>query len=162
MNRRSNHPPNSRPHGRGFVLMEVIVTLTILSIALTAFLRSFTQAMDTAKKMEIMTQAIFFAEQLQGEFEIHPPEEGESEGGFGDYYAPYYYEVEVIIEEPDYDDQGLAEDQIDQFFASRTYNLKIFYDDGTKKNPWKVFEIDSAVIQFEKFSRQTKSGYAQY
>jgi type II secretory pathway pseudopilin PulG len=146
----------------GFVMMEVLIALVILGLSLTAFLHSFTQSLSTAKTLEIQTQAMFFAKQLMDEFEIVPPHYGTHEGGFGDDYAAFSWKLDLELDdEPNYDDVGSAEDFIDQYFTMRIYHIEIHYDDGDHKS-FKAFETDSAIIGFEKFSRESKKSYGNF
>ena len=146
----------------GFVLLEVLLSLTILAIAVAAFMRSFTSSLQATSLMEVRTQAIFFADQLMDEFEIFPPASNEqTEGGFGDAYAEFSWWVDVEIVDPRYRLRD-EPDGIDQYFAMRNYTLEIRYDDGTKEDGTSALRLDSAIIGFEKFSQQSKLSYANY
>ncbi|HOR28257.1 MAG TPA: prepilin-type N-terminal cleavage/methylation domain-containing protein [Candidatus Sumerlaeota bacterium] len=147
---------------RGFVLLEVLLSLTILGMAVAAFMHSFTQSLRSARLMEIRTQAMFFADQLMDEFEIFPPASGRrTEGGFGEDYAPYYYEVEMKVEEPRYRLRDEPE-EVERFFATRVYTLEIYYRDESMAEPLLAARVSSAVVGFEKFSSQTKQSYAYF
>ena len=100
--------------GRGFVLLEVIIALTILTVTVSTVLRSFSQSLSAVRQVEVQTQAAFFAQQLLDEFEIFPPVEGAHEGGFGDDYWEYYWEATVDYEDPDYDEAN-QHDEVAQF-----------------------------------------------
>jgi type II secretion system protein I len=151
----------TRAKRAGFVLLEVIVALTILGVAVAAFMRSFTLSLEAARKMEIQTQAVFFADQLMEYFEIMPPTEGEREGGFGDDYRNYSYRVNVRYEEPEYRDVEVP-DNIAELFKRRDYTLEIFYDNGRMKQPYAALRLDSSMIGFEKFSYQSRLTYANF
>ena len=159
---RAHTQPVTGHHMKAFVMMEVLVTLVILGVALTAFLKSFSQSLSAAKTLEIQTQAIFFAKQLMDEFEISPPDYGSHEGGFGDDYAAYTWKLELeLADEPNYRDVGSADNYVDQYFTMRIYHLEIHYDDGQNR-VLKAFETDSAIIAFEKFSRDSKVSYGNF
>jgi len=138
----------------GFVLLEVVISLTILAVTLTAVLRSFTQSLDALVRLEVQTQAEFIAGQLLDEFEINPPEEGFSEGGFGEDYREYYYTVEVTYEAPDYDTSNRHE-EINQFFPLRLMKIEIYYDNG-RNHPFRALSVHSGIMSFERFSRESK------
>ena len=146
----------------GFVLLEVLLSMTILAVSVAAFMRSFTQSLHAARTMEIQTQALFFAYQLMDEFEIFPPEsDEETEGGFGDAYAAYSWWIDLRVVDPNYRLRD-EPDQIEQFFAMRPYTLEIRYDDGTDRRSVRAVRVESAIIGFEKFSYQSKQSYANF
>lgn len=146
---------------RGFVMLEVILAITILGMAAFAFMHSFTQSLKAARMMEIQSQATLFARQLCEEFEYFPPEQGESEGGFGDAYWQYAYRVTMEYEEPDYDEGDLDFDAIDRFFPMRQLVIEIIYDDG-EKDPFVALRVDTALVSFEQFSVESKRSYYNY
>ena len=149
----------ARRRHSAFVLLEVIVALAILGFAVAALMRSFYQSIAQAQRMQAQTQAVFLAQQLLDEFEIFSPREGVTEGGFGDDLSEFSYRVEMKYERPKY--RKVDDDGVDRFFAQRTYNLQIFYDDG-KVKPYIAMSLDSAIMGFEKFSYVTKRSYAEY
>lgn len=144
----------------GFVLLEVILSLTILAFAVAAFMRSFTHSINAAKQMEIRMQATFFAQQLLEEFEIYPPSEGETEGGFGEAYKFYSYSLKMDYVDPKYQ-KVEGDEQIEQYFPLRKYAIEIHYDDGRMKKFTPV-KIDSAIMGFEKFTFTSKVSYFNY
>ena len=145
---------------RGFVLLEVILSLTILGFSVAAFMRSFNQSLRAAQRMEIQTQAMFFAQQLMDYFEIAPPKEGTSEGGFGVDYKYYSYQVDLSYEDPEYD-WKFDTDGVEQFFAQRPYKIRIIYNDGNH-NPYVAFTAESSIVGFEKFEPASKAAYMNY
>lgn len=146
---------SERPWRKAFVLLEVLISMTIIAVTLSAVLRSFSQSLKAVRKLEVETQATFFAQQLLDEFEINPPEEGRLEGGFGDDYWQYYFIVEIEYEEPDYD-EGNRHEEISQFFPFRTIHIEIRYDNGIIK-PFRALSVDSAIMGFERFSAESKT-----
>lgn len=139
---------------RAFVLLEVIVSLTILTITVTMSLRSFSQSLMAARQLEVKTQAGFFARQLLEEYEVNPPEPGKREGGFGDDYAAYTFRVEIDLEEPDYDRVSPPR-EVDKLFQMRMLEIEIFYDDGRLPS-FRAAHIHSAIIGFERFDHLAK------
>ena len=153
------HFPRAR---RGsFVLLEVVISLTIMGFAVAALMRSFTLSLNAARTMEIQTQSMFFAEQLMEYFEIMPPFEGTQAGGFGDAYKNYSYRVDVRYMEPRY--RGIdVPDNIDQLFKQRNYTLEIYYDNGRMRQPMTALRLESSIIGFEKFEVRSKASYANF
>ena len=152
---RKSNAATQRPRRKAFVLLEVLISMTIIAITLSAVLRSFSQSLKAVRKLEVETQAAFFAQQLLDEFEINPPEEGRTEGGFGDDYWQYYFLVEVEYEEPNYDEANRHE-EVNQFFPFRTIHIEIRYDNGIIK-PFRALSVDSAIMGFERFSAESKT-----
>lgn len=144
---------------RGFVLLEVIVSLTILGVAVAALMRSFTQSFRAAKIMEIQTQASFLAQQLMDEFEVYPPAERSADAGFGDSYPNYWYRVKKEYVTPHYRLPG-GKNDIDRFFATRMLTIEIHYQDATIKD-FVATRVNTAIVGFEKFSQGTKQSYSQ-
>ncbi len=151
----SRRPPPTLGIGRAFVLLEVIVSLTILAVTVTTILRSFSQSLSAARQLEARTQAVFFAQQLLDEFEINPPPEGSREGGFGDAYSEYSYMVRVEYEDPKYPGKRSSR-EIEHFYPQRMVTIDIYYDNGRNK-PFLALTLDSALMGFERFSEQAKA-----
>jgi hypothetical protein len=162
--------PNANPtrpgplrHARrsrlGFVLLEVIVSFTILGVVVMACMRSFTLSLKAVRMMEIHTQALFLAQQLMEEFEIFPPEGDDADGVFGEAYEAFTYHVNVNIADPNYG-QIEGDEGIDQYFAMRELEIEIWYDAKKGANPVRVLTLPTAMIGFEKFSAETKASYA--
>ncbi len=141
-------------HSKSFVLLEVLIALTILGVTVSAILRSFSQSLSAVRRIEVQTQAAFFAHQLLDEFEINPPDEGTTEGGFGDAYREYSYVATVRYEMPDYGESRVHKD-IGQFFPLRLVAIEINYDNG-RNAPFQAASIHSAIMGFERFSEQAK------
>lgn len=144
-----------------FVLVEVILALTLLGIASMAFMKSFAYSLNAARKMEIVTQANFFAMQLLDEFEIFPPAEGRNTGHFGEEFANYSYDVELTYVDPEYDRDVEVPDDIEQLFAERRLHLQIYYDDGVH-HPFIAAEVHTMLMGFEKFSSDSKMSYYNF
>lgn len=146
--------------GRAFILLEVVISLTIMAVAVSVALRSFSQSLRAARLLEVRTQAVFFAHQLLDEFEINPPPLGTSEGGFGDDFAPYYYTVTVDYAQPEYTEINYNEN-VSNFFPMRLMTIEISYDDGRHK-PIHAVRLDTAIMGFERFSQEFKRQFYDY
>lgn len=143
----------------GFVLLEVIVSLTILGVAVAFLMRSFTDSFQSAKKMEIYTQASFLAQQLMDEFEVYPPKENRVEAGFGNSYPGYSYRVTKTYVEPKYNRLKTGKNEIQRFFATRMLEIEVHYQDEAIHD-FVACKVSTAIVGFEKFSPQTKVSYS--
>ena len=138
----------------GFVLLEVVACLIILSVAISAFLRSFSVSIKTIRNAEIVTQASMLAQQLMDEFEIVPPQEGTTSQGFGEEHPNFYYVVESEILELDYEGLDLEED-IEEFEPLQQVSISIYYDDGQTRK-FRPIQLTCYLTGLEKFSYACK------
>lgn len=83
----------SRKTESGWVLMEALVAMVVLSVAIVALNRAFAEAVYTRAIARDYTQARFLLEQVTGELEIKPMhEDGASgSGDFGEDYPRFSY-----------------------------------------------------------------------
>lgn len=151
----TRHHDRASRSARAFVLLEVVVSLTILAVTVATVLRSFSQSMSAIRILAVETQSAFFAEQLLDEFEINPPDEGPFEGGFGEDYKEFYYEGSVEYIAPDYDETNRHE-EVEQFIPMRLVTIDIYYDNGHHKPIHAVRGLTSALMGFERFSDELK------
>src|SRR5690349_15683206 len=148
-------------HGRpGFVLLEVLLSLLILGIAVAAFMRSFTQSLSAARRIDVQTQAAFLAQRLLNQMEVTPPIEGKTSGGFGDEFKNFSYLVTLEYDEPKYGKLD-GDDNIEQYFPVRNVEVEIDYDDKVH-TPFQALKFKSALLGFEKFTFNSKQSYANY
>lgn len=86
-------PYRSKTNAEGWVLMEALVAMVVLSIAVVALNRGFGEAVLTRAIARDYTQARFFLEQIAGEVEITPVhEEGATgKGNFGKEHSRFSY-----------------------------------------------------------------------
>ncbi len=153
--------PNRFTTRSGFVLLEVVVSLTILGMAVAFLMRSFTDSLNSARKMEVYTQASFLAQQLMDEFEVYPPAENTVEAGFGDAYPGYSYRVTKQYIEPRYR-LSKGKSEINRFFKTRMLEIEIHYQDpsSSRAKDFVACKVSTAIVGFEKFSPQTKLSYS--
>ncbi len=151
------HSP-SAPPPHGFVLLEVLLSLTILGVGVVALMSSFNQSFNAARVMEIQTQASFLAQQLMDELEVYPPTESEVSAGFGEGYPFFWYHLRKEYEEPQYRELRRSQHDVEQFFAIRRITITIHYDDG--RLTFVPMRVETALIGFEKFSPNTKRSYS--
>lgn len=83
----------SKPAAAGWVLMETLVSMVVLSIAVLALNRGFAEAVLTRAIARDYTQARFFLEQVAGELEMKPVHEdgATGSGGFGKEHSRFSY-----------------------------------------------------------------------
>ncbi len=81
----------------GWVLMEALVSMVVLSVAVVALNRGFAEAVLTRSIARDYTQARFFLEQVVGELEMKPVHvDGTSgKGGFGKDHPRFSYSWSV-------------------------------------------------------------------
>lgn len=145
---------------RGFVLLEVILSLLILGIAVAAFMRSFTQSLDAARRMEVSTQATSLATRLMQELDVQTPRAGLTEGVFDPPFDKYHYYVKMDYEEINYGKLD-GDDEVEQFFPMRMLEITIDYDDGNRR-PFQAIQLKTAIPGWEKFSFNSKQSYANF
>jgi len=155
----------------GFVLLEVILSIIILGIAVSAFLRSFTVSLAAAKKAQIVTTACLLCQQVIEEYEVIPPQDDHSEGTFGtssdelylgsDYknkgtttFENYYWVVDVEDVEVEYPDITF-ESSDEEYDMLTKITVSIIYDDGRLKRFTPV-TVETYLTNTEKFTYASK------
>jgi general secretion pathway protein I len=87
---------NISQKNRGFTLLEVMISVAIIAIALTALLGSQTQSIFFANSAKFGTMAALLAQQKMSEITIQDPTSLTSDSGdFGDDYPGYTWEATV-------------------------------------------------------------------
>ncbi len=137
-----------------FILLEVIVSLVILSLTIATFMRSFAVSLGSIKKAEIVTQATFLANRLLDEYEIEPPELDESEGDFGEKYPFFQWTTSVEDIEVEYKDIPL-EDVVDDFEILTKITISIYYDDGRLRT-FRACKVATYLTGLEKFTHESR------
>ena len=80
----------------GFTLMEVLVSLAIMSIAFLAVFRLQAQNLDLQSEAYFLTLASQLGQQRMAEIEGQPDlKEGQSSGDFGEFHPTFRYEEEI-------------------------------------------------------------------
>jgi type II secretory pathway pseudopilin PulG len=137
-----------------FILLEVIVSLVILSLTIATFMRSFAVSLGSVKKAEVVTKATFLAHRLLDEYEVEAPELDESEGDFGEAYPGFRWITYVEDVKVDYEDIPL-EDVVDEFEGLTKITISVYYDDGRMK-PFCACKVTTYLTGLEKFSHESK------
>ena len=91
----------------GFTLIEIIVTLAILSLGLPVLLQSFSNAANAQKNAEDKTTSLYLLKTRMAQIEIQGyPDIGQEDGDFGE-NSPYRWRSEVYDVESDEFEEGL-------------------------------------------------------
>ncbi len=87
----------SKAKGRyGFTFLEVLVAMSIISIALIAVFRLYTQTISINYQLAFNTRAPFLAQQKMNQWMTMPADEmGDGSGGFEDDFSEYSWVVTV-------------------------------------------------------------------
>ena len=139
---------------RSFVMIEVIVSLTVLSIGLTGLLQSFTSSLKAVRRENIITNSTLLANYLLESYQNQTPLESYGSGDFGQLYPEYSWETEVSSEEPLYrvHSDWLRENM--QYMIWVT--VRVWYHDPRGFDPILGAEASTCLMRFERFSFQTR------
>jgi len=124
-----------------FILLEVIVSLVILSLTIATFMRSFAVSLGSIKKAEIVTQATFLANRLLDEYEIEK-------------YPFFQWTTSVEDIEVEYKDIPL-EDVVDDFEILTKITISIYYDDGRLRT-FRACKVATYLTGLEKFTHESR------
>ena len=81
---------------QGFTLLEIMVSLSIIALALTTLLTSQSQSLSLASEAKFDSMATLLAQSRIAEIETANIEDLRSESGdFGDDFPNYYWEMEL-------------------------------------------------------------------
>jgi general secretion pathway protein I len=140
--------------GRGFVLLEVIVSMVILGIAVTTLLRSFTMSLAALKRNQVLMQATVLADQLLQDMELDPPARSGAQGSFEEQgYPQYSWSLSYKEEEPRYR-TATTKQKVD-IKPLRHATLRITFDDGHTKR-FSPIETEVYLMPIERWNYQSK------
>jgi len=114
----------------GFTLLEILVAISIISVALIAVFRLYAQTISMNHQLAFNTQAPFLAQQKINQLMMLPAEEmGDESGDFGDDFPGYSWVVtveDVALES--LDSQILKQINIQVYLpeSGQTYNLRSY------------------------------------
>ncbi|HPS02013.1 MAG TPA: type II secretion system protein [Candidatus Sumerlaeota bacterium] len=150
------HPlPRVKRSRRAFILLEVLVSLTIMGVALAMVMESFTTSMKGARNASSVTMASVLARDLIEQWELTPPEAGEKTGDFGKDHPEYTYKVRYDKVELDYDDVKPPEEGRLEYL--RRISLDVYYQTKSgKAAPKRVLHVETALTSGERFSEQAR------
>jgi hypothetical protein len=152
---------------RAFVLLDVILSITILAIVVVTALRVFHQSISTVRRSDIVSRAVMYADAKMLEFGLEEPEDGRHEGFFGDeaFYDPdlfpdaedFQWAATVERQEIDYPDVRLAERDEERIMSLTQVHLQVIHDDGAGGfEPWVAVEINTYLMGHERFSQNAR------
>ena len=141
----------------GFILLEVLVSLAIMGIALSMVLRQMTTSMKAIRRTEQVTMATMLARRLVEEWEMTPPEKGESEGDFGEDYPGYTYRAEYRVEPVDYENVPKFE-EIGHLVYMRNVSVSVFYTPprSEEAEAKRILRFETALTSSERFTAMAR------
>jgi len=151
---------------RAFILLEVTVAVVILGIAAAVAMRSFILSMHATRELEISMRATLLAQAMMESWDLVPPEDGKTEGSFGEdpnygpQYMYYFYRMEVEDKEIDYEDVSL-EGLRREFVPLKQVHLEIYYDDQ-KNRQFKPLDIRTCVLGLDPFATQARQANSYF
>ncbi len=143
-------------NNQGFVLLEVLISMMILAISMTAILRGFMIAMSTVRDNQQIEVASLLAQSLLDDFELEPPKKGKMDGSFldderfGEPFKDYSWEIDVEEERVTYDE--IPKDPLQELEPLYNMELKIIFDDGRYKRSVPLV-INTRIMDVQLFSQ---------
>jgi type II secretory pathway pseudopilin PulG len=140
---------------RSFVLLEVILSLMILSIVLTTLLRGFVIALGVIRETRIVSTATLLAESLLEDYELEPPLPGSRDGlfsddpRFGSAFAAYRWERRV--DEVSIRYARVPRNPLQEPEPLYRLELSIVYDDGRHRR-FTPMRLTTYLLDTELFS----------
>jgi len=114
----------------GFTLLEILVAMSIISIALIAVFRLYAQTISMNHQLAFNTQAPFLAQQKINQLMMMPAEEmGDESGDFGDDFPGYSWAVtieELALDTLESQILKQIDIQVSMPDSGQTYNLRSF------------------------------------
>ena len=147
-----------RGGARGFALLEVMVSLTILGIAVASLMQSFAVSLAAIRRNEITTQACALADTLLQNLETEPPlgKRGTEHGTFeAEGYPKYSWELRYEREEQKYRRKNKSSGQYDDLKDLHRVELTISYDDGRMKR-FDPVKVATYLADLERYTQQAK------
>jgi len=134
---------------KSFVLLEVTLSLVILSVTMTAVLRGFMLALDGARENAIIMKSSLLAQTLMEDYEIEPPDLGRENGAFeddkrfGEEFENYFWERDV--EEIDLRYDGFPRDPFAEELPLYELTLRVIYEDDRYR--YVPFEVTTFLVE---------------
>jgi hypothetical protein len=142
---------------RSFVLLEVMLSLVILSVTLVGVMRGFVMGLNGIRETKINLQAIQLAESMLADFELEPPASDSDEGNFAD--DPRYGEAfenfrwEYRVEELDQRYRGETRDIDRDLEPLMLLELSIIYDNPDQRREFVPVRVETYLPELQIFSR---------
>ncbi len=142
---------------KGFILLEVIICLIILSVVIGTLMRSFNISLKTIRKTEVATVGSLLAEELMDRYEVFPPKPGEIRENFedkGEKYSRYHYVSKLKVDSIDYDGFKL-EGEFKELEPIYYLTIDILYDDPIYGETLAT-HIETYLLGVERFTYNSK------
>ncbi len=147
---------SARPQA-AFILLEVLVSLVLVGVSMTALMRGFVMSLDTVQQVRKNEVAVFLAEAITDDMILEPPPEGRFDGlferdpRFGEPFEGWSWHLTVDAEEPRYRERpsGLAFRRLEHVYHAR---LEIRYEDEFDTTTYLV--LDTILMDPDVFSAQ--------
>ena len=130
--------------------------MVILSIALAAVLRCYTNGLKSVSFDRKMTQGILLAQELLEEFETEPPESDRAEGDFGPELPDFSYLAEFERVDIKYRDlkAGLHKRELEPM---RKVTVKIYHKAPSALKATLLLDFETYLTGVEKYAPNTKN-----
>lgn len=131
--READHP-NLKPCAGGFTLLEILVSLSIISVVLLSVYRVHSQTITMSREAGFYATAPFLANAKMAEIDAAIPEPAqEGTGDFGDDYPDYHWTVEIsdVLSEA----LGETADDLKQI------DITVLFDEGKRKFHLRAFRL---------------------
>lgn len=145
---------NRYQHARSFVLLEVIISLVILTVTVSTVLKGFSISLRSSKHDKLITMGSFLAQYVLSDLEIDPFEEGSNEGNFGEEYPDFFYKTNIEKIDVEYEDL-IHETMMKELRPLYMVQIEILYDDG-RGELTRIVDLASYITEIEKFTYRSK------
>jgi type II secretory pathway pseudopilin PulG len=145
----------SRRPTRAFVLLEVLVSMAILTVSVTMVMHSFTISMRATRLTRDLTIATMLGQNLIEQWEIVPPPLGESSGNFGEDHPDFSYEAEYAMEKIDYKDAGELRGDSQMADIARV-SVRIYKTSKRTDSRFMILRFETALTGAEKFDPRSR------
>ena len=146
------HRARARRGLRSFVLLEVLLSVVIAGVTLTAVLDAFITVLGTMRDKQTILTASLLAESLMAEYQIEPPEEGDEDGWFaddpryGEEFERFSWRRDVESFEPDYDD--VPSELLQELEHVYEMELTIYYHyDRRRDARWAPVRLTTYIVE---------------
>jgi type II secretory pathway pseudopilin PulG len=139
---------------KGFMLLEVIVSLVILGVSVAALMRSFTVSMNAIRRIDVVTQGCVLAGGFLQDLELDPQKAHSGRGTFEeDGYPDYFWELTIEDEEIRYKH---LETKVKNLRGLKHATLRVSYQNKTMRTPREIVEVHLYIPPIERFRFDSK------
>lgn len=138
---------NRRKHC--FILLEVMVALTIMSIGLTSMMQAFRGSLRALRKQEKIHTSVHLATRILEELQNDLPDDFSGEGTFGKEWPGYYYEYSI---EPDEDfDYDTTSEMMEDNLKARYWCRVFVWHESPNGDVFLGADINTCLMKFDNF-----------